>query len=225
MAKDGPGGEKTEPATAKKLSDARSEGQVAKSKSLGDAIMLIMLFLILRIFIPSIGQGLLEGFYLSYGKIGDLTSHSNQNFTVDGVHTIVVQFVLKILLILLPLFAIGVLVSFIVDVVQVKWKVTTKPLQPKFSKLNPVNGIKRIFSTRALVELAKSVAIIIVIGIYAYNLLKDRFIFLFHFYQVGVMDCIVFIGDMVLDLGLKLSAVMLVIGLSGLCLSEVEIQG
>ena len=213
MAKDGPGGEKTEPATAKKLSDARSEGQVAKSKSLGDAIMLIMLFLILRIFIPSIGQGLLEGFYLSYGKIGDLTSHSNQNFTVDGVHTIVVQFVLKILLILLPLFAIGVLVSFIVDVVQVKWKVTTKPLQPKFSKLNPVNGIKRIFSTRALVELAKSVAIIIVIGIDAYNLLKDRFIFLFHFYQVGVMDCIVFIGDMVLDLGLKLSAVMLVIGL------------
>ena len=51
FAKDGPGGEKTEPATAKKLKDAREEGKVAKSKELTAAFDLITLFLVLKIFI------------------------------------------------------------------------------------------------------------------------------------------------------------------------------
>ena len=51
FAKDGPGGEKTEPATAKKLRDAREEGKVAKSKELTAAFDLIVLFLVLKIFI------------------------------------------------------------------------------------------------------------------------------------------------------------------------------
>ena len=44
FAKEGPGGEKTEPATEKKLSDARKEGQVAKSRELGQAFALLALF-------------------------------------------------------------------------------------------------------------------------------------------------------------------------------------
>ncbi len=54
FAKDGPGGEKTEPATAKKLENARKEGQVAKSKELGNAVALLALFVVLKIFIGSI---------------------------------------------------------------------------------------------------------------------------------------------------------------------------
>ena len=45
FAKEGPGGEKTEPATAKKLKDAREEGKVAKSKEFSGAVDLIVLFL------------------------------------------------------------------------------------------------------------------------------------------------------------------------------------
>ena len=48
FAKDGEGGEKTEPATAKKLKDAREEGKVAKSKELTAAFDLIVLFLVLK---------------------------------------------------------------------------------------------------------------------------------------------------------------------------------
>jgi len=59
FAKDGPGGEKTEPATDKKLSDARKEGQVAKSKEIGNALGLITLFLVLKIWVGSIGTSLL----------------------------------------------------------------------------------------------------------------------------------------------------------------------
>ena len=62
FAKDGPGGEKTEPATAKKLKEARDEGQVAKSKELSAAVDLIALFLILKAFISFVGTGMMEGF-------------------------------------------------------------------------------------------------------------------------------------------------------------------
>lgn len=212
MAKEGAGGEKTEPATAKKLEDARKEGQVAKSKDLGNAVSLIVLFLILKIFISYIGQSLLECFHLAYGKIDDVTANWNQNFTIDGIHSIMVQFTIKIMLVLLPIFGIGMLVAFVTDLVQVKWKVTSKPLEPKFDKFNPVNGVKRIFSSRSLVELVKSIAIIIVLVAFTYSELKDKIIYLFYFYQLNLFDCLAFIGDLVIDLGLKLSIVMLVIG-------------
>ena len=57
FAKDGPGGEKTEPATAKKLRDAREEGKVAKSRELNSAMDLIALLLVLKVFISYVGKG------------------------------------------------------------------------------------------------------------------------------------------------------------------------
>ena len=60
FAKDGPGGEKTEPATAKKLRDAREEGKVAKSRELNSAMDLIALFLVLKVFISYVGLSLIH---------------------------------------------------------------------------------------------------------------------------------------------------------------------
>ncbi|WP_353652571.1 MULTISPECIES: EscU/YscU/HrcU family type III secretion system export apparatus switch protein [Clostridia] len=51
FAKDGPGGEKTEPATSKKLDDVRKEGQVAKSKEIITAVSLMALFIILKVYV------------------------------------------------------------------------------------------------------------------------------------------------------------------------------
>ena len=61
FAKDGEGGEKTEPATAKKLKDAREEGKVAKSRELNSAFGLIVLFLCLKIFVSYVGKKLIIG--------------------------------------------------------------------------------------------------------------------------------------------------------------------
>ena len=56
FAKDGPGGEKTEKPTSKKLSDARDEGKVAKSREVSNALGLIALFLILKVLIGTFGN-------------------------------------------------------------------------------------------------------------------------------------------------------------------------
>ena len=62
FAKDGPGGEKTEPATSKKLSDARSEGQVCKSRELDQALALVGLFLTLKAAVSFMGSTFMEVF-------------------------------------------------------------------------------------------------------------------------------------------------------------------
>ena len=71
FAKDGPGGEKTEPATAKKLREAREEGKVAKSKELTAAFDLIVLFLVLKIFISWVGGGFIETYQYVYKNTPD----------------------------------------------------------------------------------------------------------------------------------------------------------
>ena len=74
FAKDGEGGEKTEPATAKKLKDAREEGKVAKSRELNSAFGLIVLFLCLKIFVSYVGQKLISIFTTIYGQMADFVS-------------------------------------------------------------------------------------------------------------------------------------------------------
>ncbi len=216
FAKDGPGGEKTEEATPKKLEDARKEGQVSKSKDLGNFVMLFFLFLILKIFLSYIGGGLLESFHIIYGRFSDITADQCQNFNIRYVGHILRLMMGKILLIILPVLAISVLVSFIMDLAQVKWKVTTKPLMPKFNKLNPINGFKRIFSSKTIVELLKSIAIIMVIAILTYMELKGQIGYLFLLYQMDLFDALGFIGNTIINLGIKVSAVLLLIGFADL---------
>ena len=72
FAKEGPGGEKTEPATAKKLKDAREEGKVAKSKEFSGAVDLIVLFLGLKIFGSYVSETLMNEFSGFYRKIPDI---------------------------------------------------------------------------------------------------------------------------------------------------------
>lgn len=216
FAKDGPGGEKTEEATPKKLEDARKEGQVSKSKDLGNFVMLFFLFLILKIFLSYMGGGLLDSFSIIYRRIPDMIANHCENFNLGFIGHILRLMMGKILLILLPTLAIGVLVSFLMDLVQVKWKVTTKPLMPKFSKLNPINGFKRIFSTKTLVELVKSIAIIAVIVLLTYLELKGKISYLFLLYQMSVFDALGWIGTMIINLGMKISVVLLIIGFADL---------
>ena len=153
FAKDGPGGEKTEKPTSKKLSDARDEGKVAKSREVSNALGLIALFLILKVLIGTFGNQFLETFNGIYSKIPDVVSYSAGGISVATVTSVINTVLIRILTILLPVLLVGFAVAFASDIIQVKWKVTLKPLQPKFSKLNPISGFKKIFSKEALFNL------------------------------------------------------------------------
>ena len=79
FAKDGEGGEKTEPATAKKLKDARDEGKVAKSRELNSAFDLIVLFLCLKIFVSFVGEKFIDIFSYIYENIDRKSTRLNSS--------------------------------------------------------------------------------------------------------------------------------------------------
>ena len=211
FAKDGPGGEKTEEPTAKKLEDARKEGQVAKSKEIGNAFGLLIMFILLKVYVGSLGGNMVDCFSGIYNQIPDAITMYGGKIPVAALLVLLHTVILKMLLMLAPVFLIGVVVAVVCDVVQVKWKPTSKPLQPKFSKLNPISGFKRIFSANALIELLKSIAKIGIICYVVYSYMKDKIAGVFLLYDMSLNQAISLVGETAIDVGIRISAVYMVI--------------
>lgn len=211
FAKDGPGGEKTEEPTAKKLEDARKEGQVAKSKEIANGLGLLALFLLLKIMVGSIGTSFLESFSMVYNRIPVICKLNGGTSPMGDISMLLRTVMLRLLIILLPVLLIGFAVAFVSDLFQVKWRPTSKPLQPKFSKLNPLNGIKKIFSAQSLVELVKSVAKILLIALVTYSYIKNKSGLLYALYDMSMMQAVNLIGETVIELGIRISAIYMII--------------
>ena len=210
---EGPGGEKTEEPTSKKLEDARKDGNVAKSQELSNAVSLIAFFLTLRLAGIAIGENFLDIFRYVYGIIPDFTVLINGAVSQKSFDNILRFAILRMAVIVLPIFAVGVVVAVATNMLQFKWKVTTKPLQPKFSKLNPASGIKRIFSKKKLVDLALAIAKLVIIFGVVWNYIQGMggLISLFYDMQVntGVGEtCII-----IIDLGLRISFIYLLVAI------------
>ena len=211
FAKDGPGGEKTEEPTAKKLEDARKEGQVAKSKEIANGLGLLALFLLLKIMVGSIGTSFLESFSMVYNRIPVICKLNGGASPMGDMSMLLRTVMLRLLIILLPVLLIGFAVAFVSDLFQVKWRPTSKPLQPKLSKLNPLNGVKKIFSAQSLVELVKSVAKILLIALVTYSYIKNKIGLLYALYDMSMMQAVNLIGETVIELGIRISAIYMII--------------
>ncbi|MEE1250370.1 MAG: flagellar biosynthesis protein FlhB [Lachnospiraceae bacterium] len=212
FAKDGPGGEKTEPATDKRLRDARNEGKVAKSKEISSAIDLIVLFLLLKVFISFMAENFFSAFRVFYNKIPEVLDESIGGISLQTANTLLQVLILYLLKIMAPFLLIGLIVSVIFGIVQVGWKVTAKPLKPDLKKFNPVNGFKRIFSKDSLFELVKSIVKLVVIGVVAYKSIQSHEQQLFILYDIPLMQAVILCGEIIIDTGLKISVVYLLIG-------------
>ncbi len=211
FAKEGPGGEKTEPATEKKLSDARKEGQVAKSKEIGNAFGLLALFLILRFWAGHMGESFVNLFGILYNQMPEVIKMAGSFVNYRSLQMLLQNTILEMTIILLPVLAIGFLIAFVADLAQVKWKPTTKPLMPKGSKLNPVKGFGRIFSRQAIAELIKSLAKIGVIVYVAYRYLAGEAANIFLLHDMPLMQAIALLGNVATNLGIRIAAVYMII--------------
>lgn len=214
FAKDGPGGEKTEEPTAKKLEDARKEGQVAKSKEISNAVGILALFLILKLYAGKLGNAFIDFFGGIYNQIPDVIQMFDGQIPIATIMVILRTMMLRILLMLAPVLLVAVVLAFGCDVVQVKWKPTKKPLQPKFSKLNPVKGFGRIFSKNSIVELIKSLAKLLIIGWVVYSQLKGRASQLFLLYDISLNQAIGLVGEIVYEVGIRIAGVYMIIALA-----------
>ncbi len=90
------------------------------------------------------------------------------NFGVAELAKIIGDILIQFLLLMLPLFAVSLLVGIVANLVQVGFLFSGKTIRPKFSKINPLQGFKRIFSMRSVVEMIKAILKVVAIGTIAY---------------------------------------------------------
>lgn len=216
FAEDENGAEKTEQPTAKKLDDARKEGQVAKSQEIAQAFSLLALFVILRISYGFLGTNFNQLFARVYNNIPNVSRTYDGMLPVAYITSILSNALLTMVLQCAPFFLIGFLIAFLSDFVQVGYKPTSKPLQPKLSKLNPVSGLKKIFSTRKLFELAKSILKLALMSVVIYSYFIGRTESIFLLYDMPLKQAIALMGNMVIDLGLRIAAAYMVIAFADL---------
>ncbi|MBR4831724.1 MAG: flagellar biosynthesis protein FlhB [Butyrivibrio sp.] len=216
FAEDANGAEKTEQPTAKKLEDARKEGQVAKSQEIATAFSLLALFIILRLFYAVMGANFSRIFERVYNSIPYVARTYEGRVPVAYITSIVNNAALTLLLLCLPFFLVGFIVAFVSDFLQVGYKPTTKPLQPKLSKLNPVSGMKKIFSTRKLFELAKSILKLGLMAIVIYTFFKSRTESLFLLYDIPLKSAIGLMGNLIFDLGTRIAIAYMFIAFADL---------
>nr|MCR4923747.1 flagellar biosynthesis protein FlhB [Lachnospiraceae bacterium] len=212
FAKEGPGGEKTEEPTGKRQEEARNKGNVAKSKELYSSISLLALFIIIKIYAGTLGTRFLETFYSVYAYIPDYTKMIGGDVPALLIRKLYMSSMINILLYILPFMLTAFVIAFVVNLVQVKWKITTEPMKPKFDKMNPINGFKRLFSARQLVELLKSAVMLVIIGAIAYSTLAGEVSTILSLYDMSIMDSIKTVGNIVTDMGIKVSAFYIIVG-------------
>ncbi|WP_434794322.1 hypothetical protein TPDSL_11870 [Terrisporobacter petrolearius] len=164
------GGDKTEEPTAKKKRDARKKGNIAKSKEVTTAITLVAMLIIIFTMSDYI---ILE---IKNSMINLLSSNFSMNFD-SGVmlNSLGSKILLSFMKIFLPIGFIIMIFGVIGNLIQSGMLFTGEGLKPQFSKLNPINGFKNMFSLKALGTLVKSVAIIGVLLYIGYSFMNKNF--------------------------------------------------
>lgn len=159
-------GERSEEPTGRRLEQAREKGQVARSKELGTATVLLSAATGLYMLGPGIAKALSNVFERVFTMDRAAIFDTNQMFNVWGVVGGEIGWpLLKIMLLI-------VVVAFIGNVSLGGMNFSTQAMMPKASKMSPIAGFKRMFGVQALVELTKGIAKFSVVALAAYFLLN-----------------------------------------------------
>lgn len=163
------GEEKTEDATPRKLQQARKKGQVARSNELSTVVTLLTGFMALK----AGGSYVLQKLY----------SFFKYSFSSDRLHTVLDEVslsqiinhtLLTIVSIFIPIGLAILVVGFLVNYLQTGGVFTLEPLKVKLDRINPLQGLKRMFSAQKLVDLFKAVFKIVGVGLIVWNTFKGQ---------------------------------------------------
>ena len=207
FAKEGPGGEKTETATAKKRQDARKKGQVMKSTEIVTAVILLVAFFTIKLCGGIIYERMSQFTHVLYTEYMSVA----QDITINILYRLYIDAAIAFLLSAGPIMAVVYIAAFTANVAQVGFQFTTEPLQFKLDKLDPIKGFKRLFSVKNLFNLLKSVCKVLIVGFLAYSFINDH-----------LPDLVVLMGadigtivrrglDMLFDLAFRICAAILIL--------------
>jgi flagellar biosynthesis protein FlhB len=146
------------PATQRKIDKARKEGQVARSRDLGHFAALGLGVAMLAVFAPELSAWL--GRLISNGLIFDASQVTSPAAMGERLSALGLQMVMA----LLPLGGVLALLALAASLLAGGWNLSWQALEPKFEKIDPIAGFKRLFSGQNLVQTLKACGLAIVLG-------------------------------------------------------------
>lgn len=202
-------GEKTEKATGKKRFDERKKGNVFMSKDVVSLVSLLVGFYGLQFLFPMMYRHI-RTYLLKYmdnaGNIATLSA--------DEVPSIGMELLITIAIVVLPILGIMFLIDILSTGVQTKFLFTSENLKPNFGKLNPIKGIKNLFSLKSVVELIKNILKTCILVYLIYNLVKGNLIGIAKTIDMDIKDSAAFMLDAVMKMLFQI--VLAFIAVSGL---------
>ena len=125
---------------------------------------------------------------MSFRTSGQLT------ITIDTIQNLLLERVFQVSILLGPLLLIVFLAGFVANILQVGFLFSSEAITPKFSKIDPIQGFKRLFSLRSLVEFLKVILKMAIVGIVAYLTIKDEITMTLPLVELNVYDILSFLG-------------------------------
>lgn len=198
--------EKRFPATPKRRQEARKKGQVLKSQELISAVMLLALIGVLRVWLPNVFDRI--------AKLFRYITSLDMEWNVRSVWEVMVNATWQCVFILGPIFLTSVAVAIAVNFLQVGALFSVEAITPKISRLNPVEGIKRMFGLKALVQLVKSLFKVAVIGYFLIDVIRDNMEIFPALQGVDVTQSVSLLGNLLFQLAWKIGVAFLLIAIA-----------
>jgi len=202
-------GEKTEPATPKRRQDARKKGQVFQSREVTSALVTIAGFLVIYFTVQNSNaeiMNLIKFLFLNYGGASDNV------FTINGIYKLFEMVFSVFIKLILPTIATVFIIALISTYAQVGFVFTLETLNFKLERLNPLDGLKRMFSKRSLLELVKSIIKISILAYVMYSFLIGQYKGIPQLLDMSVQDLIKYNMNIFAGILLRISLVLVVLG-------------
>ncbi|MDD3594210.1 MAG: flagellar biosynthesis protein FlhB [Candidatus Gastranaerophilales bacterium] len=193
-------------ATPQKLQRAKKEGQVVKSKDFSMAVAMLVMFSVVYALAPFTWHQISKLFVLLYEQI--------PNATVENIGStyILTTVITTTFLILGPILIMAFLMGILGDLIQIGPIFTTKPLEPKFDKLNPTKYFKNLFSVKTAFELVKNIFKVIILGYVGWSVYKEHFPTILSLVAIDNRFAILFeFGKLIMDFIVKACIIFLAI--------------
>ncbi|HEY3080043.1 MAG TPA: flagellar biosynthesis protein FlhB [Chloroflexota bacterium] len=200
--------ERTESATPRRRQEVRRRGQTARSGDVNSAVALLVGVLFLRNW-----GGTLVTWSLELLR-STLTNLNQPDITPEVAVQGLLAFALFSSAVLGPIFAVMLVSGVVANVAQAGFLFTLQPLKPDFSRVNPLQGVKRLFSARSLVELVKSIVKILIVGYVLWRVLQGQLLTVMALPQVPWPAAIGFTVSLVFDVATWAAAVLLVLAVA-----------
>lgn len=200
------GEEKTEKATPKKRKDSRKKGEVLQSKEVSNAVFIVGIFVFLSIFGSSMFSMLLDYMEHSIESIG------NTGSSVEFMMNIMWSVFIIAICTVGPILLAGMVLGVLPVIVQTKGLFSGEAMKPKFSRLNPFSGIKRLFSLQAVVGILKGLIEITVVVAVLYMQVTEKMTQFAKLIDTDVIKIVAFISETVMGLLTTIMIMLVFVG-------------